>query len=186
MEDDLQLENQLLRNKRGALDIVGNVAHSLFGILDSEYGDEISNVKQKTLAIERSPQQLQNEVTQIKLHVSSSVAIPVTGDDELLQLYKLMKIHGRLTNQHAVFKISLPLVELEQFKIVQLFPIPNMQNKTMVAIKPCTEFMAITTSLSQYIPLTRGDLSTCDVIKLNTFLCPNIQTRYHFGSEVCK
>lgn len=46
IESDLSLDNRLLdksRPKRGAIDFVGNVAHSLFGVLDSEYADKMSS-----------------------------------------------------------------------------------------------------------------------------------------------
>lgn len=284
MEDDLQLENQLLRSKRGALNIVGNVANSLFGILDSEYADHISDTIQKvkeneshllnlfknqtsivdsTINIIRknqlaakarfkqleqeiknysaamqdinnvliqihltqlfnsgvlelnlilnnirkiqssildtpidthhgkisplllTPKQLQAEVDQIKLHVPTSVTLPVTEKDELLQIFKLMKVQGRLTRQYVVFKLTLPLVELEQFKMFQLIPVPNILNNTMVAIKSCTEFMGITASHKQYIILTKSELNSCDRIKEDMFLCSNVQTRYNYGSEIC-
>ena len=284
MEDDLQLENQLLRSKRGALNIVGNVANSLFGILDSEYADHISDTIQKvkeneshllnlfknqtsivdsTINIIRknqlaakarfkqleqeiknysaamqdinnvliqihltqlfnsgvlelnlilnnirkiqssildtlidthhgkisplllTPKQLQTEVDQIKLHVPTSVTLPVTEKDELLQIFKLMKVQGRLTRQYVVFKLTLPLVELEQFKMFQLIPVPNILNNTMVAIKSCTEFMGITASHKQYIILTKSELNSCDRIKEDMFLCSNVQTRYNYGSEIC-
>lgn len=285
MENDLQLENQLLRSKRGALNIVGNIANSLFGILDSEYANHISNTIQQveqnesyllallknqtsivdsTINIIRknqmasrarfeqleqkiesysratkqnnqvllqiqitqlfhsgilelnlvatnirniqasilntlmdthhgkisplllTPEQLQNEVYQIKLHAPTSVTLPASGKDELLQLFKLMKVQGRLTEQYAVFKVTLPLVELEQFRIFQMIAIPNIVNNTMVAIKPCADFMGITTSNEHYILLSEADLNACYVLHNNTFLCSHIQIRYNYGSGMCK
>lgn len=44
-EAELSLDNSLLsahRQKRGALNIIGNVANSLFGVLDSEYANQMS------------------------------------------------------------------------------------------------------------------------------------------------
>ncbi|XP_037942534.1 uncharacterized protein LOC119675408 [Teleopsis dalmanni] len=47
IESELQLNDKLLhdhRFKRGAIDLVGNIAHSLFGVLDSEYVKGMSNI----------------------------------------------------------------------------------------------------------------------------------------------
>ncbi|XP_075167651.1 uncharacterized protein LOC142239762 [Haematobia irritans] len=45
IEQELELENKLLRKSRiirGAINIIGNIANSLFGILDSEYAEQMS------------------------------------------------------------------------------------------------------------------------------------------------
>ena len=287
LENELQLDNQLLyrgRNKRGALDIVGNIGHSLFGLLDSEYAKEMSNtilqvkenesflltlLKNQTSVVDSTinviqrnqkeaksrfelldseikivsegiqdinvmisqmhlnqlfnagtlqltliannlqkiqgsildaltdthhgkispllltPIQLQNEVNQIKIHAPSLAVLPVSGKDALLQLYKLMTVQGGLTQQHAVFKITLPLVEPGQFQIYSLVPVPNVINNTMVVIKPCTTFLAIDASRLQYILLSNAELSACSIINQEKFLCSNIQIRYNYGAEIC-
>lgn len=43
MQNELQPDTQLLWSKSSALDIVVNVAHTLFSILDSEYAEHMSD-----------------------------------------------------------------------------------------------------------------------------------------------
>lgn len=96
-----------------------------------------------------------------------------------------MRVKGTLTQQHAIFKITLPLVEHEKFNVFHLIPVPNLMNNTMAAIKPCTTFLGINASRKQYIPFTSSKFSSCDIIEQGVFVCSNIQIRYNFGANIC-
>lgn len=284
MESELQLDNQLLRSKRGALDIVGNVAHSLFGVLDAEYAKEMSETIQKvkenesylltllknqtsivdstiniikqnqmttnarfekiekeleTYAAEEdyvkdiltqlhlselfqsaafelniiatnllriqtsitdalidtqhgkispmllSPQQLKTELSRIQGHLPPFLKFPISEENQLLKLFKLMTVKGRLTQQHAVFKVTLPLVDDEEFKLFHLTPVPNIINNTVFAIKSCADFLGINAHRKQFIHLTNSELKACDTTTSNVFLCTHVQIRYNYGSEIC-
>ncbi|XP_037942525.1 uncharacterized protein LOC119675398 [Teleopsis dalmanni] len=125
-----------------------------------------------------TPTQLQKEVNQIKLHLSPSLELPMPKD-ELISLYRLMKVKGGITQQHAVFSITLPLIEHERFELFQLIPIPNWVNDS------CSSILAINTQHDQYFPLIKSELSLCETIKEEEFPCTNVRIRYNFGSEVC-
>ncbi|XP_037932649.1 uncharacterized protein LOC119667432 [Teleopsis dalmanni] len=131
-----------------------------------------------------TPTQLQKEVNQIKLHLSPSLELPMP-EDELISLYRLMKVKGGITQQHAVFSITLPLIEHERFELFQLIPIPNWVNDSMTVIDSCSSILAINTQHDQYFPLIKSELSLCETIKEEEFLCTNVRIRYNFGSEVC-
>ena len=45
-----------------------------------------------------TPDQLQKETDQIRLHLPPNVHLPAAEKDELLQLFKLMKVKGGLTS----------------------------------------------------------------------------------------
>lgn len=284
LEQELQLENRLLRTKRGALDIVGNVAHSLFGVLDAEYANQMSQtilkikdnesyllklLKNQTSVIDStinivkqnlistntqfehveselklyadnmnllngtltqiqlsqlfnsavlelalaannvqkiqssildtlidthhgkisplllSPQQLKNEISQVKGHLPPSLNFPVAKEEELLKFFELMKVKGGLTREHAIFKITLPLIESEEFKLIYLTPVPNIINNTMVKIKTCSNVLGINEHREQFIRLSTSQLNTCETINPDRLLCTNVQIRYEYGSEIC-
>ena len=287
LEAELRLDNGLLqrnRSKRGAFDLVGNVAHSLFGVLDSEYANEMSNtilqvkenesfllklLKNQTSIVDSTmniikqnqietktkfehldnevrsvsenirdindvlvqmhltqifnagvlqltlvannlqkvqssildalteshhgkispllltPKQLQNEVDQIKLHSPTSADLPISRNNDLIRLYKLMSVKGGITDQHAVFQITLPLVEPDQFEIFSLVPVPNLMNNTIVAIKSCTSFLAINKLRRQYILLNKSEFNSCYTVKHELYLCSNILIRYNYGADIC-
>ncbi|XP_037931439.1 uncharacterized protein LOC119666231 [Teleopsis dalmanni] len=133
-----------------------------------------------------TPTQLQKEANQIfiYLHLLPSLELPMP-EDELISLYRLMKVKGGITQQHAIFSITLPLIEHERFELFQLIPIPNWLNDSMAVIDSCSSILAINTHHDQYFPLMKSDLSLCETIKEGEFLCANFRIRYNFGSEVC-
>ncbi|XP_037931434.1 uncharacterized protein LOC119666223 [Teleopsis dalmanni] len=96
-----------------------------------------------------------------------------------------MKVKGGITQQHAVFSITLSLIEHERFELFQLIPIPNWVNDSMTVIDSCSSILAINTQHDQYFPLIKSELSLCETIKEEEFLCTNVRIRYNFGSEVC-
>ncbi|XP_075164223.1 uncharacterized protein LOC142236813 [Haematobia irritans] len=286
IEQELELENKLLRKsriRRGAINIIGNIANSLFGILDSEYAEQMSatiknmktddsvmlrllrdqtsvitstlnvvkqsmtttkhnfgqmekklneiskrehaisdemyqmklsqyfnlNTMQLSLIADRiqgmqtcmldvltdvhhgkinplllTPDQLQAEIEQIKIHMPHYLKLPVT-DDDILQMYKLMKIKGGLTEDHVVFTISLPLVELDDFKLYHLIPVPTRVGDSLSVINICSSMLAVNLDQQQYFPVSTLNLQKCDVLRQDLFICSDIQLKFNFGAEIC-
>lgn len=285
-KNELNMSSTLLsgrRYKRGAIDLVGNIAHSLFGVLDSKYAQDMANtiaqvkeneahlisllrnqtsiidstmnilksdqlqVKKKfdqidlqisqiynkihnvseelyqeriyrifsSLCIQLTitasnlqqtqssildiltnthhgiispliltPYQLQQEIEKIQMHLPESLELPVKQND-VLQLYKLMKVQGGLTNNTVVFCINLPLVERIQFTVFNLVPVPNWINDTLVSIKPCSSLLAVNIIHRQYFTIDNTELNACAVINEDNFVCSRVQIRYESGSPTC-
>ncbi|XP_075167719.1 uncharacterized protein LOC142239847 [Haematobia irritans] len=288
IEQELELDNRLLRKsriRRGAINVVGNLANSLFGILDSEYAEQMSatirnmktddtvmlkllrdqtsvinstlnvvkqsmtttkhnfeqmekelnelnkrehaisgeiyqmklsqyfnlNTMQVSLIADRiqrmqtcmldvltdvhhgninplllTPDQLQSEIEQIKIHMPHSLGLPVT-DDDLLEMYKLMKVKGGLTEDHVVFTISLPLLlpELDDFKLYHLIPVPTRVGDSLSVINICSSMLAVKLYQQQYFPISALKLQKFDVISQDLFICSDIQLQLIFGAEIC-
>lgn len=286
VEDGLILDNSILpttRNKRGAFNIVGNIANSLFGVLDSEYAKQMTNtielvkgndvhllsllknqtsildatiniIKQDEASIKKkldqldaqsteilaringiaeeeyqsqifqtfislslqltiaaanlqrikssildvltdthhgkispnllSAKQLEVELIKIRNYLPPSLQIPVDHDNHL-QLYKLMKVEGGLTKDHVIFKITIPLCDQETFELYKLYPVPNILNNSLIAIKLCDEMLAMSPHRDQYFPMNSATLNACTLTKEDTYLCSNVQSKYNKGSEIC-
>ncbi|XP_037942386.1 uncharacterized protein LOC119675270 [Teleopsis dalmanni] len=158
--------------------VVHNLQKIQSAIMDALTGTHHGKVNPLLLTLT----QLQNEVNQIKFHLLPSLELPMP-EDELISLYRLIKVKGGITQQHGIFSITLPLIEHERFELFQLIPIPNWLNDSMAVIDSCSSILAINTHHDQYFPLMKSDLSLCETIKKGEFLCTNVRIRYNFGSE---
>jgi len=92
IEEDLQAENMLVarsRQPRAPLDIVGNIASSLFGVLDSTYADKMVQTITKVKANERHLLTLLRNQTSL---IDSTII--VIKMDEILNSKRLKKIEN--------------------------------------------------------------------------------------------
>lgn len=131
-----------------------------------------------------TPTQLEAEINQIKIHMPQSSKLPVPEDD-LLELYKLMKVKGGFTQDHLIFTMTIPLITYDNFQLYNLIPVPNCMNNTLVAIEPCSPMLAINTNREHYFLVSPSQLKSCDVVSQNVFICYSVQLRYMFGAETC-
>lgn len=131
-----------------------------------------------------STNQLKEELKTIRAHLPPLLKLPVDSDD-FLQLYKLMTLKGGLGPHNAVFQITIPLINPEQFEIFKMIPVPTYINNTMIIIKPCASALAVGPHRDQYIPLNTADLQQCTVISSDRRLCFNLQAKYQKTSESC-
>ncbi|GBP97211.1 hypothetical protein EVAR_67636_1 [Eumeta japonica] len=141
--DNLIQESDLLtprRSRRGALDIVGNVAHALFGVLDSEYAKQMAqtivNVKQNEdyllLLLKIKPQDETSRLRQTQDLMSLVIQLNTLASDlqrietELVtalthtnhgNISPLILTPKQLRSEIAKIKGHLPWVELYQSKI---------------------------------------------------------------------
>lgn len=119
IETDLRVDNKLLykaRPKRGALDIVGNVAHSLFGVLDSEYAEKMSTT---ITTLKENDEYMLHLIKDHTSVINSTLNIV----KENLAASKF-KFDHLLTKLNEITKASDVLAhEINQLKIEQLFSI---------------------------------------------------------------
>lgn len=55
----------------------------------------------------------------------------------------------------------------------------------MLAIRPCSDFLAINAHKDQYFVLTEKQWTTCATIRESEFLCPQIQSKFTTNAEKC-
>ena len=278
---ELQTNDKLLRRRktRGAIDVVGNIANKLFGVLDSEYAENMSQtinelktndgmllklIKNQTSVVDStiniisreteaialkvnhlqaelsnttqlffdisnhvdllemytsisaqlslmaanlqnlesavfdtitdakhgkisplliSPRQIEQEITQIKRHLPSSLHLPFDQAD-IAHLYSVMSSKSGITADHILFILTLPLTNHEVFSLFQITPIPAVLNDTMISIQPETTYFAVSPHRDQYFAMSHQELQNCIHAKQlsNQLLCSGNPLKYHQGA----
>lgn len=269
------------RHRRSPLDIIGNIANSLFGVLDSEYANHMSDVirnlddnqqhlldllKNQTTIIESTtnvlgksvmaiqeqlyefdlyinqttsaihalqkefqeqriaevfnevavrltltvntfqrtqaaildvvihahhgkvnpilltPNQLRDQITLIKEQLPLNFRLPA-ANNHLLELYNLMTIENRITENGIIFRVRLPLLTSEAFEMFNLVPVPISINGTHLIIKPSTRFLIVNLQRDIVYPLSREELQQCVMLGESTHICKQHQPLYRKGSR---
>lgn len=286
IEDELQIDNSFFatrRQKRGAFDLIGNVANSLFGVLDSKYAEQMSKtidvinkneghllalIKNQTSIIDSTinvlkrdhseaerkfkeidnqvnqlinrinhtgedsyelkinqffislsiqlslivmnlqktqatiidvltdihhgrispilvtPQQISRELTIIKEHLPTSLRLP-TDQRDLIQIYKTMTAASRIVKNHVIIKINIPLVNVERFDLFKMIPIPAVTNGTLIAIQPCSVYIALNSHKDHYYTITPEELLSCMSTENQNYLCHQSHPLYHKIGTIC-
>lgn len=117
-------------------------------------------------------------------HLPPALQLPVSQDN-LLQLYKVMKVKGGITGNHVIFYITIPLCDPETLELLKLHPIPAPINNTMVVIEPCSDLIAITAHRDEYYTLTEQQWAACTPLTEDEILCPNMQTKFNADADKC-
>nr|XP_041632609.1 uncharacterized protein LOC121502842 [Drosophila kikkawai] len=272
---ELQAGNELInhsRQRRSPLDIVGNVANSLFGVLDSKYAEDMSkvindvksnedvlmmllknqtsildstinvvrksnsatndrirNIEQQIDALTRergkyqgnylqqafmiltaqltllangmqrmqneitnvltdirhrtispmlvSPQQLRDQLDQIREHIPPDQQLPVSSND-VIQLYRIMHAEGTTTTDHVIFKITLPLVSTAQQEVFSVIPIPAWKAGSWHEFKLKTRIITVNAHRDQFMGLTTDEFDQCLQLPKDEHICVNHQATF--------
>ena len=118
-----------------------------------------------------TPQQLRGELQIISSQISKELALPI--DDiqfNLYEIYKLLQVKARVTDEYFIFEINLPLISRDTFQLYNLIPVPVQINKSMISIKPVSEYVAINLRRDSYLTASVSDLQSCER-QAENYLC---------------
>ncbi|KAM8702432.1 hypothetical protein ACLKA7_001763 [Drosophila subpalustris] len=278
--DELQMANVLMqhtRKRRSPFDAVGNIANSLFGVLDSNYANEMTkvikkvqtneefvlsllknqtsvldstiNVVKKTRAtsdkrlrlleqqvaaiadsrgkytgsrltetylalttqltllaatLQRmqseivdvltgihhhtispmlvSPDQLKNQLDQIRVHLPPNQMLPVTSSN-VIQLYRIMRAEGTATDTHVIFRVILPLVSTSILELFNIVPIPVWDSTSWKMFESKTPIIAVNNHRDQFMGLTHEDLRRCFALPNEEYICFDHQAVFNVNNR---
>ncbi|XP_037942578.1 uncharacterized protein LOC119675451 [Teleopsis dalmanni] len=201
--EELQMELNLLSVKkritRGAIDIVGNFANSLFGVLDSNYAAQMSStinglkrndnhleqlVKNQTSLVDSTInifkknqlnmhdkfEEIEKRINNLLYTDESINDIHVTQNMLMLSMQMLMMV-SNLQRVHS--SIMDVLIDSHHDKINPLLLTPQQ-----------LKFLAISPHHDEFRPMTQHQVDACISISDEELLCPNIQATFHDSSNV--
>ncbi|KAL0894301.1 hypothetical protein ABMA27_014299 [Loxostege sticticalis] len=136
-----------------------------------------------------TPDQLRKELSIISGQLSQELVLPIDNiQANLRNIYHLLKVKARMTNQYFIFEILVPLVSRDNFDMYRLIAVPQQTREDMVHLTPVAEYLAINIKKDSYIPLSEEEVHRCIQYDVETHLCPLQKPINHLKSDdnLCK
>lgn len=109
-----------------------------------------------------TPMQLREEIKFIREHITTSLIIPGEGSSEdLLNLYKLITVKSRITNENIIFKVTIPLPTASLYQVFRVYPVPTNHKSEFMYIEPSSDYLATTLHRDFLYPLTASEIKEC-------------------------
>lgn len=117
------------------------------------------------------PKQLREELQIVSGQISKELSLPI--DDiqlNLPKIYKLLKIKARMSEEYFIFEITLPLISRDTFQLYHVIAVPVQINKSMISVKPASDYVAINLRRDSYLSASISDLQGCEY-QDESYLC---------------
>ncbi|CAG5003702.1 unnamed protein product [Parnassius apollo] len=126
------------------------------------------------------PNQFEDQLNIISGHLPSELSLPCVNTRHCTRsLYKLARVHVRLTSAYIIFEVKLPLINNEQYELNHIIPIPQITGHTEKTIVLTSEYLAVNLKGDMIIPLENRDVSSCLNLQENKMLCAINQPIYN-------
>ncbi|XP_063634789.1 uncharacterized protein LOC134805409 [Cydia splendana] len=120
-----------------------------------------------------SPEQLQKELNTISGQLLSDLTLPIDNTQTNLQnIYKLLKVKARMTDQYMIFEICIPLITRDRYDLYNIIPVPHSSNRNMISVIPIEKYVAMNLQKDAYMPLQERDFEVCIIRDTFTYMCP--------------
>lgn len=169
----IKVEQRILMLSVQMLIVTSNVQRihsSIMDVLIDSHHDKINPLL-------LTPQQLAEEVKKIRAHLPAHLQLPI-HQNNLLEVYKLIKVNGIIAKNHVIFTIELPLTDPREFQLLHIVPIVSTLNKTLTIVETSTKFLAVSLYRDEFFPMSQHEVDTCWSLCDDELICPNIPTTY--------
>lgn len=113
-------------------------------ILDTQHG--------KFNPILLPPHDLLEELKHIRANIPANVIIPDILNGNLADLYNMMTIKTRITENNIIFSVKIPLSDIELHEIFKLIPLPITYQGELLLITPSSEYLIINNHRDHFYP----------------------------------
>ncbi|XP_061390657.1 uncharacterized protein LOC133325995 [Musca vetustissima] len=132
------------------------------------------------------PHQLLNELQTIKAHMPPSRTLPIS-EDNLTEFFKLMTCKGSVMKNSVIFEIRLPLVDLQQYDLYNMIPIPMLQSGQFISISLPSTILAANAHRDEFISLTTDEMHSCVHTTNDIYIChKQAKLSKHDRSHLCE
>jgi hypothetical protein len=119
-----------------------------------------------------NPQQLQKQLNIISGQLLSDLTLPIDNIQTNLQnIYQVLKMKARMTDQYMIFEIRIPLITRDRYALYNIIPVPHSSARNMISVIPIEKYVAINLQKDAYMPLQEKDLQNCILRDTLMYMC---------------
>ncbi|KAM8712433.1 hypothetical protein ACLKA7_012878 [Drosophila subpalustris] len=151
--------------------------------MQSEIVDVLTGIHHHTISpILVSPDQLKNQLDQIRVHLPPNQMLPVTSSN-VIQLYRIMRAEGTATDTHVIFRVILPLVSTSILELFNIVPILVWDSTSWKMFESKTPIIAVNNHRDQFMGLTHEDLRRCFALPNEEYICFDHQAVFNVNNR---
>lgn len=117
------------------------------------------------------PAELVKELNIIRSHIPTGVTLPDITAGKLTNIYNLMSVKARITQNNIIFSVKIPLPDTELYQTFRLIPLPISFKNEAVLIIPSSPYLIINAHRDRYYPLSETEFKQCFQTSENIHLC---------------
>ncbi|CAG9113625.1 unnamed protein product [Plutella xylostella] len=129
-----------------------------------------------------SPTELINQLHKISGRLPKSLSLPLENiNDDIKDLYQLLYVKARITNNYFLFEIHIPLITDEDFILHRIIPIPIRTENGTGMVQLSSNYIAVDLKRNKFISLSSEDMQKCTQLKQGTYTCDkNLPVIYQY------
>ena len=128
-----------------------------------------------------TPVQLRNSLFTIKDNLSPSLKLPYFSATQMdvSNIYNLLHVQARVTEENIIFRMQLPLASNNQFETFRLIPIPVKVNEFFYTIKPSSFYLIVSLHRDLFYPLSEAEAASCIKVGSDNMYCKQSHPVYN-------
>ncbi|XP_017061065.1 uncharacterized protein LOC108101283 [Drosophila ficusphila] len=143
--------------------------------------EALTSARQKRLSpLVLTINQLKEEIPKIKAKLPPNRRLPF-DETSVSDIYLLASVVPKQLDNQVVFQITVPLIEVEEFNVYRLTPIPRVVNGKIQLMDSETLYLGINDHQDRYFPIR--DLKDCTELGNERFVCKHNQITHGDGDN---
>lgn len=111
------------------------------------------------------PQQIEEQLNLIHLNLPKSSSLPIENRTELHAIYKIIKMQSIIADNEALFKLTIPLVNTQNFVLYKPVSVPILTNNKFLWINSSNELVLVDDQKKQFMPISSDGLKACKTMQ---------------------
>ncbi|XP_063389617.1 uncharacterized protein LOC134675340 [Cydia fagiglandana] len=142
-------------------------------VIQNDLLDTLTNIYNGKMNIHIiDPKQFQRELNIISGQLVSDLSLPIDNIQTNLQdIYHLLNIKAKMTDQYMIIEIRIPLVSRVSYDLYNIIPIQHSTGRNMISIIPIEKYIAINLRKDAYLPITEKEIEQCITRDVTTTMC---------------